>query len=78
MDKTLKTIEEQSKQKFRPVWNDSDRSAAFRLCNEIRQQVGLPAFDRAKFDNGWQHRNIFHKDYKVARDEFVNLVYGLW
>ena len=63
---------------YRPVWDSSNRSEAFRLCNYIRAKTGVPEYRESKFDEGFQYRIIFHEDYKVAKDEFVNLVFGWW
>lgn len=63
---------------YRPIWEAPDRTAAFELCNKIRRHIGVPAYPRAKFDEGFQYRNIFHEDYKEAKEEFVNLVFGWW
>lgn len=63
---------------YRPIWEESDKTEAFRLCNEIRVKVGVPEYSRHKFDEGFQYRTIFHADFKEAKNEFLNLVFGWW
>lgn len=63
---------------FKPIWEDADREAAFELCNRIRQKIEVPEYSRQKFDEGWQYRNIFIEDYKAAKEEMLNLVFGWW
>jgi len=64
--------------RFKRVWESIDRAEAFKLCNEIRRKIEIPEYTEQKFDEGWQCRIIFHQKYKIAKDEFVNLVFGWW
>jgi len=63
---------------FKPIWREGDRDAAFLLCNQIRVKTGVPEYTKNKFDEGCQYRTIFHEKWKVAKDEFINLVFGWW
>jgi len=70
------------------------RKAAFELCNQIRKEcdelgpqryykntgnrISIDPYTEQKFDHGFQYRTIFHEDWKVAKDEFINLVFGWW
>lgn len=64
--------------RFKPIWRFHDFDGAFELCNLIRTQTGVPEYTRQKFIEGSQYRIIFHEDWKIAKDEFVNLVFGWW
>lgn len=74
----LLSIKNMTGRYYRPIWEECDRKAAFELCNRIRKHTKVPEYSRQKFDEGFQYRTIFHEDYKEAKDEFVNLVFGWW
>lgn len=74
----LQRIENLTTRHFRPIWEDCDRQAAFKLCNYTRKRVGVPEYSEEKFDEGFRYRTIFHEDYKEAKEEFINLVFGWW
>jgi len=63
---------------YRSVWEECDRDMAFELCNRIRRHIGVPEYSRRKFEEGYQYRTIFHEDFKEAKEEFLNLVFGWW
>ena len=64
--------------RFKPIWREVNYKEAFDLCNAIRIETGVPEYSRGKFTSGSQYRIIFHEDWKIAKDEFVNLVFGWW
>jgi hypothetical protein len=78
MPNVLRSIRNMTGRYYKPIWEDSDRQAAFELCNRIRKHNKVPEYSKSKFDEGWQYRTIFHENYKAAKDEFVNLVFGWW
>lgn len=47
-------------------------------CNKVRESTGIEPLSRSKFDEGWQWRTVLHPDYKIARNEFLNLCFGWW
>jgi hypothetical protein len=51
---------------------------AFILCNSIRVETEVPEYTWEKFIEGHNYRNIFNEKWKIARDEFINLVFGWW
>ena len=71
-----KTLE---KEGFKDLWENNDYQGLFKLCNKIRtEQMGLEPYTEDKFDKGWQYRTVLNSDYKVALEEFVNLIMGWW
>lgn len=78
MAHVIRSIKNMTGRYYQPVCEHSDRTAAFVLCNRIRRHIGVPEYPRSKFDEGCQYRTIFHEDYKEAKEEFLNLVFGWW
>jgi len=78
MANIIGSIKKMTGRYYRPIWEDCDRKAAFELCNKIRRHIGVPEYTWLKFDKGYQYRTIFHEDYKAAKEEFLNLVFGCW
>jgi hypothetical protein len=79
----LDIMRERSRE-FKPIhknaaikYNESLKEA-FTLCNSIRVETGVPEYTWEKFIEGRDYRNIFHEKWKIAQDEFVNLVFGWW
>lgn len=64
--------------RFKPLWRDHNYNGAFYLCNAIRREDDVPEYSLAKFEEGYQYRVIFHEDWKEAKSEFINLVFGWW
>ena len=77
-DNILRTINTLTSRHFKPVWRMDDRYEAYRVCNLIRVKTGCLAYNWATFDEGYSYRNIFAEKWPVAKDEFVNLVFGWW
>jgi hypothetical protein len=59
-------------------YSDEHLRAAFILCNSIRVETDVPEYTWGKFIEGHSYRVIFHEKWKVAQDEFINLVFGWW
>jgi len=74
----LKSIENMTERYYKPVWEKCDRQEAFRLCNRIRDYIELIEYPYSKFDEGFQYRVIFAEDFREAKKEFANLVFGWW
>jgi hypothetical protein len=85
----LQLITEKAKD-FKPIWkkglwkesdikeNEDVLEEAFIFCNEIRKEIGLPGYTWAKFNEAYDYRNIFCDEWKIAKNEFINVVYGWW
>lgn len=72
------TVNSMITRSYKPIWEDSNRQAAFEFCNRIRRRVGLEPLSRAAFDRGYQSRNIFSANWMSAKKEFANVVLGWW
>lgn len=64
--------------RFKPLWRAKDYNGAYILCNKIRRETEVPEYNPVKFNEGFQYRTIFHENWKVAKDEFINVVFGWW
>lgn len=76
----LRDIEQYIKdsKQFKEYWKNNDKEGLFRLCNEIREDTDSPPYTQEKFDEGWQYRNVLADNFKEAKNEFLNLVFGWW
>lgn len=74
----LEIINQRVEAEFKEIWGINDYSGALALCNKIRREINTQPYSSGKFDEGYQYRVIFHPDLEVAKDEFVNLVFGWW
>lgn len=74
---------------YKSVWESGDYEQAFELCNRLRVRDNKynkpdsklsPAepYSRDKFWEGYTYRNIFAVEWKTAKNEFLNLVFGWW
>ena len=64
--------------KFKPIWRNCCYKDAFFLCNKIRKEIDVPEYSQSTFEEGYGYRNIFCPDWKIAKDEFINVVFGWW
>lgn len=54
------------------------KERVFIMVNSIRKAESLPEYSEAKFDEGWQYRNLCADNYAHALDEMSNLIFGWW
>lgn len=80
----LEVITDRS-QNFKPIWKSGKvkysketLEEAFNLCNDIRKEIEVPEYDWKKFNEGYNYRNIFCENWKIAKEEFINVVFGWW
>jgi hypothetical protein len=50
----------------------------FHAVNKVRNRLGVPSYSLKKYDEGWQYRNVGAEDWKTAREEIMNLIFGWW
>ena len=80
LSRIVKSIEKNNDW-FRSLWEDcADEYDFYELAQIISDECGgLPAVkDFNLFDKGWQYRTILHENYKEAKNEFANLLFGFW
>jgi hypothetical protein len=82
LDKIVQHMDDDKEDTFENIWEAAGsvdvRDRLFALCNRIRRKLDWEIFDYQTFDHGWQYRLPLHEEYKIARDEFMNLVFGWW
>ena len=57
---------------FRNLWEQDDSEYEFyKLAKEMKPDITF-----SEFDKGWQYRLVLHPNYKEAKSEFLNVLWG--